>query len=318
MNTFIKKCLSLFLAISATITVGALSYGVGIAAEESMDSYNADYTTIQSSESVKKGDTFAVINEGKNLVYKVTSTESNTVEVASNQPESLTEIIVDILPEQFKGYKSIISKFLKNFYYSGEIVVPSTVDYNGSTYKVTSIGNSAFKYCDNIEKVDIPDSVTVIKNSAFYSCESLDEITIPSSVKAIGDWAFFNCVELKNVYLSEGVVNIGEHCFFNCMNLMNINFPTSLKNIGECAFGGCKSLNTIEITSSDINISNNAFVYCTNLETVNCTTAIPPTIGNNVFKDCSPNLKVYVPIGSRGAYILSGWPVDNLEENQLS
>ena len=58
MNTFIKKCLSLFLAMSTAITVGSLSYGIGIAAEETQDLSDTAYTSMQSPESAEKKDEF--------------------------------------------------------------------------------------------------------------------------------------------------------------------------------------------------------------------------------------------------------------------
>ena len=58
--------------------------------------------------------------------------------------------------------------------YSGNIVIPETVVYNGKTYKVTSIDNHAFG-----------------------SCDALTSITIPNSVTSIGDWAFSSCVNLS-------------------------------------------------------------------------------------------------------------------------
>ena len=65
--------------------------------------------------------------------------------------------------------------------YYGIIVIPETFIYSGSTYKVTSIGSSAFKGC-TIGGITIPNSVTSIGNDAFYKCTGLTSITIPNSV----------------------------------------------------------------------------------------------------------------------------------------
>ena len=54
--------------------------------------------------------------------------------------------------------------------YSGDISIPSTVNYNGKTYSVTSIGERAFWFCDGMTKVTIPNSVTSIGGSAFRGC----------------------------------------------------------------------------------------------------------------------------------------------------
>jgi len=46
--------------------------------------------------------------------------------------------------------------------YSGNIIIPASVTYNGSPYSVTSIGNSAFLNCSGLTSVTIPNSVTSI------------------------------------------------------------------------------------------------------------------------------------------------------------
>ena len=54
--------------------------------------------------------------------------------------------------------------------YSGSVNIPPTVEYNGETYDVTSIGSSAFYRCSGLTSVTIPNSVTSIGNRAFYNC----------------------------------------------------------------------------------------------------------------------------------------------------
>ena len=54
--------------------------------------------------------------------------------------------------------------------YTGDITIPSTVNYGGKTYDVTSIGESAFWYCESLTSIDIPNSVKSIGNNAFVNC----------------------------------------------------------------------------------------------------------------------------------------------------
>ena len=77
--------------------------------------------------------------------------------------------------------------------YEGNVVIPSSVNYNGITYSVTSIGNYAFRLCTSLTSIEIPNSVTSIGDSAFNSCTGLTSIEIPNSVTSIGDDAFSWC-----------------------------------------------------------------------------------------------------------------------------
>lgn len=60
--------------------------------------------------------------------------------------------------------------------------------YNGK--KVVAIGYNAFKGCDTITSVIIPDTVTTIGSYPFYNSPSLESIIIGSGVTNIGADAF--------------------------------------------------------------------------------------------------------------------------------
>lgn len=46
--------------------------------------------------------------------------------------------------------------------YSGDVVIPESVNYNGRTYSVTSIDSYAFRNCSSLTSITIPESVTII------------------------------------------------------------------------------------------------------------------------------------------------------------
>ena len=54
--------------------------------------------------------------------------------------------------------------------YSGEVVIPESVEHEGAAYSVTSIGDDAFFCCSGLTSVTIPNSVTSIEDGAFYDC----------------------------------------------------------------------------------------------------------------------------------------------------
>ena len=70
-------------------------------------------------------------------------------------------------------------------------VIGSTVSINGVTYKITEIGNGAFKGCKNLKKVTIGKNVTKIGNKAFSNCSKLKKIIVKGSkIKKVGKKAF--------------------------------------------------------------------------------------------------------------------------------
>ena len=54
--------------------------------------------------------------------------------------------------------------------YSGEVVIPESVEYYGTAYSVESIGYRAFYNCSGLTSVTIPNSVTSIGDDAFWNC----------------------------------------------------------------------------------------------------------------------------------------------------
>ncbi|MBR2151307.1 MAG: leucine-rich repeat domain-containing protein [Prevotella sp.] len=97
--------------------------------------------------------------------------------------------------------------------YEGEIVIPTIVEYNGTSCHVTKI-----------------------QDHAFATASHLTSITIPNSINSISVGAFYGCTGLTTVNLAEGISIIEEHAFSYCTSLSSINLPSSITTIGEYAF----------------------------------------------------------------------------------
>ena len=130
---------------------------------------------------------------------------------------------------------------------------------------VKSIGESAFRGCEALTSVTIPNSVTNIGQRAFSGCKALTSITIPNSVTNIGKSAFSECKALTSVTIPDSVTSIREYTFFMCESLVNVTIPNGVTSIGEEAFSGCKSLTSVTIPDSVMNIDKYAFYDCESL-----------------------------------------------------
>ena len=100
--------------------------------------------------------------------------------------------------------------------YSGDVVIPETVIYNGITYSVTSLGWACFTYCSSLTSITIPNSVTSVGEYCFYGCSGLTSITIPNSVTSLGDCCFENCSSLTSIYMLPSTPpSTGSNMFYN-------------------------------------------------------------------------------------------------------
>ena len=128
--------------------------------------------------------------------------------------------------------------------YSGNVVIPSTVTFEGTTYTVTAIGENAFYQCP-VTSVTLPSTLTKIDQGAFHYCTSLTSITIPDNVTSIGLYAFEGCTALAEVNFGNGLTSISPWAFMYCRSLTSIVLPASLTSIGGAAFAGCSTLTSI-------------------------------------------------------------------------
>ena len=166
--------------------------------------------------------------------------------------------------------------------YTGSVVIPEKVTYNGMEYPVTSIGKSAFSGCSGLTSVDIPNSVTSIGDDAFAYCSGLTSVDIPNSVTSIGSEAFSGCSGLTSVDIPNSVTSIGDDAFYRCSGLTSVDIPNSVTSIGVFAFSGCSGLTSVIIPNSVTSIESSAFYECYNIKSLTIGTGVL-SIGSNAF-----------------------------------
>ena len=170
--------------------------------------------------------------------------------------------------------------------YSGDVVIPETMEYEGITYRVTAIGDDAFYYCTGLTSVTIPESITAIGDGAFDRCTDLTSVTIPENVTSIGDDAFFGCEGLTSVTIPKSVTAIGNGVFDRCTGLTSVTIPESITAIGDGAFAECANLTSLTIGGGVTSIGRGAFEGCSGLTLVTIPESVT-TIDEAAFYGCS-------------------------------
>ena len=169
--------------------------------------------------------------------------------------------------------------------YTGDIVIPEAVTYDGTEYSVTSIGEGVFWQCNDLTSVTIGNSVVTIGDSAFESCSGLTSVTIGNGVTYVGRWAFNSCIGLTSVVIGNSVTYIGNYAFGACRSLTSITIPNSVTSIEDGAFHNCICLTSVTIGNSVISIGDFAFQGCSGLTSVTIPNSVT-SINNFAFNDC--------------------------------
>ncbi len=190
----------------------------------------------------------------------------------------IPETVTSISSRAFSGCSGITS-----------VVIPNTVNSIGygafsdcnNIETLTFNTNAANGICQNMPNLKtliIGDSVTYIDAEAFKGCNSLTSVSVPNSISMIGKEAFNGCnnldyntydnayylgndvnpyvvlMEVKNKSISSCTVNEGcniiyDEAFSGCNNLTEIKFPESISNVGYAAFNNCNAIQKAEFAS---------------------------------------------------------------------
>ena len=157
------------------------------------------------------------------------------------------------------------------------------------------IGESAFNGCHYLKKINLPGNLQEIGSNAFYDCDKLTSIVIPDSVTVIGDSVFYDCDGLQSVTMSNTLTKISSYTFYSCEKLTSVVIPESVTEIGAHAFQYCSALTSIVIPEGVTTIGEWAF-YNSGLTSV----VIPDSvtkIERYAFSDCYSLQSVTLPNG---------------------
>ena len=151
--------------------------------------------------------------------------------------------------------------------YSGDVVIPDVVTYQGISYPVVAIGDSAFKNCTALTNITPANSIATIGISAFENCTSLTSITIPESVTLIYSPAFDGCTGVKTLFFN--AINYQYTLSFRKLPIETLVLGEHVQQVPACLMGHSKQLISVIFSNSLTTIDVGAFQNCTALTQLN-------------------------------------------------
>lgn len=186
-----------------------------------------------------------------------------------------------------ENYLAKVLPYHKTGKYSGEVKVPSEVEFNGQTYRVFYEEDGAFTGCDNLTSLSIA-------------------ITHPEIIS--------NCPNLTSLTLEEGV----NFCsiIYKLPSLESIELPTTFSQTNSFQFiSHCEKLKTIRFKGSLMTFrvipewDENSLPSLTDIYFPSSEPFAVVDWNENPIGDvpANPNATIHIPIGSLGIYKKSAW-----------
>lgn len=219
------------------------------------------------------------------------------------------------------GVTSIGAYAFYNYSWVKEVDLPDTLERIGDyalygcsmptinlADTLTTIGQCAFKNCDDLTEIIIPEGVTEISTGAFERNTNLTKVTLPSTLTTIGGEAFFDCDSLESIDIPDNVTSIGGNAFYSCNKLKGIEIPEGVSKIGNSTFYGCTALEKVILHEGLSEIGDSAFMSCRKLVSINFPSTLE-TIGTSAFRETGlTSITIPAHIISFGAQVFAECP----------
>lgn len=235
-------------------------------------------------------------------------TEAAATAVATTEPEEPSA-------EDYEYFEADGEITITGYYGSDrEAVIPAVIDGK----PVTGIADSAFRECETLISVTIPDSVEEIGGGAFSLCTALENVSFPNHAAEIGEYAFDRTPWLEkmraedplvivngtlidgqncsgDVTIPDGVQLIAAGAFWDS-TVTSVTIPDSVTGIGDWVFYDCVGLTSAAIPNSVTEIGRGVFSGCGSLTSV----TIPDSavgIVSYAFSGCGALESIAIPDG---------------------
>ncbi len=191
------------------------------------------------------------------------------------------------------GQATMTRRNSKGNSYHGDVIIPDVIEYNGSTFRVTAVGERAFEDCADLTSVKVGANVTELGMGCFGGCNSLSSVSIAegSLLTTVGGWAFNGCFNLKSMVLPQGTKYLSMSAF-QSTGLESLTIPSSVYSVSGSCFAGSLGLKDIYLgwTSLD-NVYWNADFKDDGIDAASLTVHVPEGYADvyrnsGIFGDC--------------------------------
>ena len=105
------------------------------------------------------------------------------------------------------------TNYSSSMVYSGDVVVPETIEVDDVTYTVVGVDDGTFNYCTKLTSVTLPKTVTTLGGYIFENDSKLTSVVLGSPT-TIGNQNFSGCSSLTSITIySETVPTTGAKVF---------------------------------------------------------------------------------------------------------
>ena len=282
---------------------------------------------------------YIILHDGTAEIVKYLK-EEETVKI----PSELDGHPVTVIGEEAFGYKLLIASieipdtitYIKKNAFSRtgikEVIIPEGV---------LKIGKDAFWYCQNLERLYIPQNVEKIEGNIVWNSNKLTEIEVDArnaAYKSVDGVLYNKDVtkllampggkDMTGFQFPETVVHIGylacagtsftelvipdrvttleSAAFHSCDNLKRVDMGENVTVIGSSAFSGCDSLSEVILNEKLKVIGEYAFCECYDLTRINISDGVIE-IGKSAFENCGYLKNIMVPksVTKIGRYALA-------------
>ena len=225
-----------------------------------------------------------------------------------------------------------VAKYSTGNNYSGNIVIPEKIVYEGVEYTIVGTAANAFVDCVDLTSVTLPATCVTIGRNAFKGCSSLIVSPIPATATSVGTGVFKDCTSLEEVTIVPGWKKPISEEFSNCGSLkrliiadgsepvvmkisafgntaetrtalasieyiyMGRNVDARIYTNAEQPFHNMSALKTVVIGGETDSIFTTTFQGCTALSTVTFNEGNKVSgIGSSAFASCTSLTSIDIP-----------------------